>query len=519
MKKKNFWYNFDLYAQTFPLRFKKEKSYKSRIGLSFAIISIIIFVTLLIKGLITIFNRENFSIVEEIKYVDLPKTNFSNIPILIHLQNLDNGNDYTFNTSIFNISLTSNLYEYIDEEIQYSKENIPLVNCQSSIFLERYFDFYDFNLLNEYLCPLYNDNLFLEGDFSDSSTVHYLTLKISKCNNNNCINNIENIIDRIKLVFYIKINYPDYHIYKTPIKHYYKSYQIKLSDLQSKDISYYFYQKNFTTNDGLFFSNYRKYSLFDYESSEFEFLNYNDDYYFKARFYPTKKFINVHRNYKRLTEMLGETGGTCSIIFSILNLLTSYLLRNIITEDIINEVIDKNIAIKKNKMFPISKIKLDNVMSTDTFKNWTGNNKKLFSNNINSSNRLFIKNISNCSNSNQINLFYKDEKIKLKWYYHLFPLEYKSNSNEMQKLRRYKDFVFSSISLEKFFEIDEVNAILHKSILKLKNSIVPTKNKQNILNINCLSKIESENLTITKFKSSNDIHNSNFIKKSILKLK
>ena len=134
MKKKNFWYNFDLYAQTFPLRFKKEKSYKSRIGLSFAIISIIIFVTLLIKGLITIFNRENFSIVEEIKYVDLPKTNFSNIPILIHLQNLDNGKDYTFNTSIFNISLTSNLYEYIDEEIQYSKENIPLVNCQNSIF-------------------------------------------------------------------------------------------------------------------------------------------------------------------------------------------------------------------------------------------------------------------------------------------------------------------------------------------------------------------------------------------------
>ena len=516
---KNFWYKFDLYAPPFPLRFKKERRYKSKLGLTLGVLSIIVFISVFINEILTVFARTSFSIVQETLYANHPKINFSYIPILIHLQNTQNGDDYTFNSSIFNITLTKMRYEYIDNEIDYSTENIPLIKCNNENFLQKYSDFYDYNLLDEYLCPYYtnDNNFYIEGDFSDSSLVKYLTLKISVCNNNDCIDlkEIEDLVNKIKLVFYVKINYPIFDNYFHPIKSYYKSFQISLSTSQSKDLIYNFYQKNYSSDIGLIYSKYLKYSLFDYDSAESELITFNNNYFFKAKFYAIKKIIRIKRNYKRITEMLGEAGGTCNVIFSICNFITSYLLRNMISEEIINLVIDRNIEIKNDKIEKtFNNIKVENLLVSNNTLNSSVNriNKNNHITDISKSDHLFSAKYLNYPNLNTKKRFYKNEKVKLKWYHNIFPMEYFSKSSEMKKLKIYKDFIFLSISLEKFFEIDEVNSILQKAIIKINDTVRPLqqKTKSHTLNINDAIKdnniiISNVNNTIEKKKFKTQI--------------
>jgi hypothetical protein len=214
-----FWYIFDLYAPPFPLRFKK-KLYKSKIGFSLGIISILFFIYFFIDGIILILKRKNISVVEETKYTNHPKTNLSNIPFLFHLKHEITGEDYTFNTSLFNISLT----KIVNKSGLVKTENIPLIKCNENQFLlEKYYDFYDFKLIESYLCPNFYQDFFLEGDYNIDSIVRFLNFKISVCQNNKkCIKLSElddYLIDNIKLIFYIKINYPDFNNHKDPIKH------------------------------------------------------------------------------------------------------------------------------------------------------------------------------------------------------------------------------------------------------------------------------------------------------------
>ena len=110
-------YILDLYSQPFPLRYKKEEKYKSKVGLILGILSLLSFIFFIIRGFLTIFYRKSFTIVEETKYLSHPVTNFSNIPLLLHLQHVDTGDDYTFNTSIFDISLTQMIYEYENNDV------------------------------------------------------------------------------------------------------------------------------------------------------------------------------------------------------------------------------------------------------------------------------------------------------------------------------------------------------------------------------------------------------------------
>jgi len=461
-------YIFDLYAQPFPLRFKKEKKYKSKVGLIIGILSLISFIFFIGRGFLTIFNRKTFTIVEETKYLSHPITNFTNIPFLLHLQHIDTGNDYTFNTSVFDITLTLMIYEYINNQITYETKEINLVRCDDEKFLKIYQDFYDYSLLHEYLCPDVNETIYLEGDFSDASTVRYLTLKIGVCNNDNCINydDISSLLDRIKLVFYVKINFPVYNDYLFPIKHYYKSFQISLSSTQSKDFSYYYFAKNFTSDNGLILDGSKKYIVFDYNSVESEITTFNNKFYLRGRFYADKKFIGIKRTYEKITVMLGEVGGTCSVIFSICNGITAYLLRNVMNEDIINLVIDRNTQVQNEKMF--KKCHSNSYIAEKNLKNKFKSLQRKIKDETSKTAIIRINNLYNYSN-NRFNskYFTYSERIELKWYHHLLPMEYCTGSRAFKKLNKHKDFVFKSISLEKFFEID----LLQNAITKMSNRV------------------------------------------------
>jgi hypothetical protein len=462
-------YIFDLYAQPFPLRFKKAKKYKSKVGLILGILSLMSFLFFIIRGFLTIFNRKSFSIVEETKYLAHPITNFTYIPFLLHLQHVDTGDDYTFNTSIFDISLTLQIYEYVNNEITYEAKNINLEKCDKEKFLKLYPDFYDYSLLHEYLCPDVNETIYLEGDFSDASKVQYLTLKIGVCNNNDkCLNydDIYSIIDRIKLVYYVKINFPVYNDYIFPIKHYYKSFQISLSSSQTKDFSYYYLGKNFTSDNGLILEENHKYIVFDYNSVESEVTTFNNKYYLRGRFYADKKFIDIKRTYEKITVMLGEVGGTIGVIFRICNGIIAYLLRNAMNEDIINLVIDRNTQVQNEKMF--RKYHSNSYNLEKNLKNKFKSLQKKINEETSKTAIIKINNLYNYSN-NRFNskYFTNSERIELEWYHHLLPMEYCSGSRAFKKLNKHKDFVFKSISLEKLFEID----LLQNAITKMSNRV------------------------------------------------
>ena len=495
-------YIFDLYAQPFPLRFKKEKKYKSKVGLIIGLLSFMSFVFFIIRGFLTIFNRKSFTIVEETKYLSHPITNFSNIPFLLHLQHVDTGDDYTFNTSIFDISLTLMIYEYINNEILYETKQINLVRCDNEKFIKLYNDFYDFSLLHEYLCPDVNETINLEGDFSDASTVKYLTLKIGVCNNNDeCLNydDISSILDRIKLVYYVKINFPVYNDYLLPIKHYYKSFQISLSSTQTKDFSYYYLSKNFTSDNGLILDDNQKYIVFDYNAVESEITTFNNKFYLRGRFYADKKFINIKRTYEKITVMLGEVGGTCGVIFSICNGVTAYLLRNVMNEDIINLVIDRNTQVQNEKIF--KKYRSNSYNFKKNLKTKFKGLQKKIKEETSKTAIIKINNLYNYSN-NRFNskYFTYSERIELKWYHHLFPLEYCSGNRAYKKLNKHKDFVFKSISLEKFFEID----LLQNAITKMSNRV------GKIINNNMISHIDTlKNYNLHSIENENENINSN----------
>ena len=448
-------YVFDLYAQPFPLRYKKEEKYKSKVGLIFGIFSLMSFIFFMIRGFLIIFYRKSFTIVEETKYLSHPKTNFSNIPFLLHLQNIDTGDDYTFNTSVFDISLTLMIYEYENNEIIFNQKQIPLIKCDNEKFLNLYSDFYDYNLINEYLCPDVNETIFLEGDFSDASIVKYLSFKIGVCSNDDCIEEIDSLIDRIKLVFYIQIHFPEYNNYSYPIHHYYKSFQISLSSSQSKDFSYYFISKTFISDNGYVINEDEKFYLFDYNIVENEILTFNNKFYLRGRFYADKKSIEIKRTYDKITLMLGEVGGTCGFIFTVCNRITAYFLRHIINEDIFNFIIFKNTQVKTKKIFSNSNMK-NNIKNYQKFKE--ENSKK---------NMLQINNLYNYSNKRYVPKVLTYSKINLKWYHHLLPFEHCSSNKVYIKLNKHKDFVFRYISLEKIFEIDLLSNEINNINLKI----------------------------------------------------
>ena len=511
-------YILDLYSQPFPLRYKKEEKYKSKVGLILGILSLLSFIFFIIRGFLTIFYRKSFTIVEETKYLSHPVTNFSNIPLLLHLQHVDTGDDYTFNTSIFDISLTQMIYEYENNEIIFNQKQIPLVNCDNQKFLNLYSDFYDYNLIHEYLCPNENETIFLEGDFSDSSIVKYLTLKIGACSQDDCYKEISSIIDRIKLVFYIKIHFPEYNNYSNPIHHYYKSFQISLSSTQSKDFSYYFLAKNFTSDNGYIIDEDKKFCVFDYNSIESENSAFNNKFYLRGRFYADKKSIDIKRTYEKITVMLGEVGGTCSVIFSICNKITAYLLRNIISEDIINFIIFKNTQSKSKKVF-------SNINKDNSIKNKFKSLQNKIKDEKPQKDIIQINDLCNYSNNRFVpKAFTSSQKIELKWYYHLFPMEYCTGNKIYIKLNKHKDFVFKCISLEKIFEINllqnEINNLslrigkIYNNKNGLKNDITSNTDENSLLNdVKSLKTIENKETnkfnTLSSMREIKKVNNSN----------
>lgn len=73
----------------------------------------------------------------------------------------------------------------------------------------------------------------------------------------------------------------------------------------------------------------------------------------------------------------------------------------------------------------------------------------------------------------------------------------------MNTFKKYKDFIFLSLSLEKLFEIDKINSILQKGILEINNNILQKENY--------FTDIESQNNNLS-FSKQKDLNNMNQIK-------
>ena len=155
-------------------------------------------------------------------------------------------------------------------------------------------------------------------------------------------------------------------------------------------------------------------------------------------------------------------------------------------------------------MKTLNNIKLENLLVSNNTLN-TSLNRISKKNNIidtSKSDHIFSKNFLNYPNSSTKKGFYNNEKVKLKWFHNIFPMEYFSKSYEMIKLKRYKDFIFLSISLEKFFEIDEVNSILQRAVIKINDTVRPLQQKTKSYTLNINDAIKDNNIIISNLKNN-----------------
>ena len=152
--------------------------------------------------------------------------------------------------------------------------------------------------------------------------------------------------------------------------------------------------------------------------------------------------------------MYGEIGGNCSAIFSLLNIIISYLLKNMICEDIITIITQKNIEIKNNTNKIILPLKKKNGNSNSVVNENNLNKSNISSN----SEKSLYKNYMDFNIIDRI--FTNKEKVKLNWKYYFCPFYFGSNNDNIKKFRVYKDYIYSIVSLEKLFEMDTMISMI-----------------------------------------------------------
>ena len=181
----------DLYGLTFPLRFKKHKSYSTHIGITLSLVTIFGVASVVLFFLIKTFKKTEFSIISNTEHLYRKALfNFTNNPFLVGYVN-NEGRAVEIDPSYLTITLDKNDHypeknEYGIVDVRRESLNIKLEKCRigkhfnESDVIEMIKDFEYEN----YLCPIPGQNLSVGGRWGDN--VHgydMLEFHVIKCEN------------------------------------------------------------------------------------------------------------------------------------------------------------------------------------------------------------------------------------------------------------------------------------------------------------------------------------------------
>ena len=226
---------FDIYGENYYLRFNNNKKYFSKFGIITGIISFINFGIYIIIQINEIFSHKKFTIISNRKKSELIKVNVKNINFILSINN-----EYleyiNLNSSYFDIKLNYNIYNF--QNMNFTQEEIKGKLVNDSLYL-KHFDL--------------DKNYYLQGNLGQGF-MSFLSITIDKCKNNNCMKEkeINEVIEKSSLlIIYNEINIDNFN-YSNPLQMNFKIEIIPLSKYYNKIFNYYFEQKYFISENGIF---------------------------------------------------------------------------------------------------------------------------------------------------------------------------------------------------------------------------------------------------------------------------
>ena len=364
----NIFESINLYGLSFPLRYKKEKTYLTIIGLVLSLITIIFVIGIsIIYGRDLIF-RTGYSLVTNYIPLNEKKTiDFSKRPFMLGFAS--NGKITNFDFTYINITFDRNVHNaYLDKNGIYQLEristSIELEYCNISKHYIGENDFMKKFDYNKYLCTKSNQNLGFGGRFGDN--IHgydLLEVHLNKCtntteNNNSCKS--EEIIDKfldnsyLELVYlsesvdHSNISYPLiqslrnelYIVAKEHVKRYYQYFQIA----------------SYSSDNGLIWNKVNKFELAETKNTHTDFVKdeeqdfYSSSTLLEISLTSTDQKTIYERKYPKLQEVLGSIGGFTDIIFIFFQFISNYFSNKTMIVDVTN-----NIIINDNKTIKFAK--------------------------------------------------------------------------------------------------------------------------------------------------------------------
>ena len=443
----NIFESINLYGLSFPLRYKKEKTYLTIIGLVLSLITIIFVIGIsIIYGRDLIF-RTGYSLVTNYIPLNEKKTiDFSKRPFMLGFAS--NGKITNFDFTYINITFDRNVHNaYLDKNGIYQLEristSIELEYCNISKHYIGENDFMKKFDYNKYLCTKSNQNLGFGGRFGDN--IHgydLLEVHLNKCtntteNNNSCKS--EEIINKFLDNSYLELVYlsesVDHSNISYPLIHSLRNELYIVAKEHVKRYYQYFQIASYSSDNGLIWNKVNKFELVETKNTHTDFVKdeeqdfYSSSTLLEISLTSTDQKTIYERKYPKLQEVLGSIGGFTDIIFIFFQFISNYFSNKTMIVDVTNNIIiNDNKKIKfaqkpnffnlynsfnlsKRSLFSSSRFKLINERGKSYTMNGMcsgsiNNNNNNINNNINHNinDNIDFHNDDNIDNSNNDNI-------------------------------------------------------------------------------------------------------------------
>jgi len=262
---------------------------------------------------------------------------YGNMGLAISLSNSTNFIDN--DPSIFTFTMQ---YHYYDSNGNLLGEDDKILNfCNESDFTT-HGDGYNLMGLQTAYCPT-TGNFTIEGYWNEKTT-KYLEINLSGCNNQTS-NVICKSLEEISTYFqdkYFSIYYSDNIIdvndFDNPIKQIYNTMYFLTDPIISKKITLNFKKVEFTSDDGLIFSNKINSESFLFDNIDVDYMTNNNLWVATVLIYSSSNIYLVNRRYQTLQEAVANLGGLANSLLIIGYLLTFLEKEFILFRSIINKL-------------------------------------------------------------------------------------------------------------------------------------------------------------------------------------
>ena len=490
-KRFEFIYNLDLFGKEPNLYFERNKKKTSIIGNIFTILYIILYITFFIFKLIRMIRRVDVIFYDTYAYKDFPS---------IKLTNEEFYGGFSMG-GIIDETLYHATAEFVSGvKIQgnwnYTYQNMEVETCQLKKFGSKYQKLFADQPLEKLYC-LKNVNFTLEG-YANLDRFSYINVKVFPCVNTTkdgrkckSYTEILKFFSKNVIEFKMEDNLLSPELYKTPVEPQRKDINAPVFlTVYQKIYSYIQIVYIETDNDitGLNFLSKNKIEQYPkYDNSELIAAPGTADILKTGgavcdiTMQLHQKILTTKRKYTTLLDVLGDVGGLMELIYSVFNLICSFLVETIYDKSLVNNLFSfdlnkKIILLKKNKNLIKNKNSANSFESLKKLEEQNSitilkrNNLEIFNNeidnksshkNVYSTKSKIRKNSNYSSNSNKSN---NSNKININ--------NMEPNSNDLYIIHNDNNENEKKLKPGKNLIIDEINVSpIYLLCLKKKNNL------------------------------------------------